>query len=56
MIAQLFLIFVAIAAMIIVFKEYTILILLGLLAIFIILAVIRLIADFFHWGKDNDKW
>lgn len=37
-------------------REKAIMLGLILLAIFIIVVLVRFIADLFWWGKDNDRW
>jgi len=43
-------------ALISVFREYFVLVILGILALIILWYVIRFIADLYWWGKDKGKW
>ena len=43
-------------ALVSMFREYFVLVILGILALIILWFIIRFIADIFWWGKDKGKW
>jgi len=43
-------------ALVSIFREYFVLVILGILALIILWFIIRFIADIFWWGKDKGKW